>query len=278
VKRELELRHRLQSLRALGEAVGAMKSLSAHHFREARQAVEDVRQYRDGVVRISGTVGAALPAGQDGAGLVVIGAELGLCGSYNSRIVEAGVRAREDLGLGPTFCVGHRAASLLRRGGVETDRVYPGPTSVGGITRLLLRLAEDVLDTWTAEGLESFSIVSSRFEGVGVTAPVRTQLLPLERSTSALQVHSRYVEREQLVASVVREYFFITLYDLLLDGLASEHGARLLATQSAERWLRDRVERLHRRLAATRREASTQEMIEIAAATRTRQRMNMEGD
>ena len=49
MKRELELERRLRSLHTLGEAVGAMKSLSAHHFRETRSAVAPARIYREGV-------------------------------------------------------------------------------------------------------------------------------------------------------------------------------------------------------------------------------------
>jgi F0F1-type ATP synthase gamma subunit len=68
----------------------------------------------------------------------------------------------------------------------------------------------------------------------------------------------------------IREHLYITLCDLLIDALASEHGARLMATQSAEQWLGERTDRLRRRLAAARREASTQETIEIAAGARAR--------
>ena len=78
----------------------------------------------------------------------------------------------------------------------------------------------------------------------------------------------RYVEPDHFVSVVVREYLYVTLFDLLLDALASEHGARLVATQNAETWLDKRTERLRRYLMATRREASTQEMIEIAAGAR----------
>jgi F0F1-type ATP synthase gamma subunit len=56
-------------------------------------------------------------------------------------------------------------------------------------------------------------------------------------------------------------------------GSSETSGARLVATQSAEGWLDERAERLRRQLASTRREASTQEAIEIAAGARARLRM-----
>jgi F-type H+-transporting ATPase subunit gamma len=278
VRREIELKKRLRSLHALGEAVGAMKSLSAHHFREARNAVQPSRVYREGVERILEWAGATLRAGQGPAGLLVIGAELGLCGSYNAQVVEASVHRRVGLGPGPTFCVGRRAASFLARRDVALTRSYAAPTSTGGITGLLLQLAEDVLTSYARENLSSFDIVSSRFAGVGAAHPVCVRLLPLETKHPARPRRIRYATQRTFVSAVIREVLYITLYDLLVDALASEHGARLFATQSAEQWLDERTARLHRHLTAIRREAATQEVIEIAAGRRAGRNDSLAGD
>jgi F-type H+-transporting ATPase subunit gamma len=270
MRREIELRRRLSSLHALGDAVRGMKSLSARHFREAREAVEPARAYRAGVERMLGWAGVTLAAGDGPAGLVVIGAELGLCGGYDARVVEAGVTRRTELGDGPTLCVGRRAAARLGRHGIRVDRSYGGPTSVRGITNLLLELAEDVLTRYATDRLSRFDIVSSRFAGVGAASPARVRLLPVEPAQPGEGPSTRYATPGHFASAAIREFLYSTLYDILLDALASEHGARLVATQSAERWLDERTGRVRRQLAATRREASTQEVIEIAAGARAR--------
>jgi F-type H+-transporting ATPase subunit gamma len=135
---------------------------------------------------------------------------------------------------------------------------------------LLLSLAEDVLTLFAQQRLSSFDIVSSRFGGVGTTRPTAVRLLPIEPAPPDDARRARYVGPQHFLSSVVREYLYITIYDLLLDALASEHGARLAATEAAGSWLDERSERLRRHLMATRREASTQEMIEIAAGARAR--------
>jgi len=268
VRREADLRRRLRALHTLAEAVGAMKNLSAHHFRETRGAVEPARVYRDGVERILGWAGATLPAGDGPPGLLVIGGELGLCGGYNARLVAAAVRRRAELGPGPTIGVGRRACAMLSRRGVPLARVYGAPTSVRGIRDLLLRLAEDLLTSYITGRLSSFDVVSSLFGGVGAERPVASRVLPLEARHAEGTPAVRYVRPQQLVIAAAREYLYIVVYDLLLDALASEHGARLLATQSAESWLDDQSDTLRRHLGAARREASTQEVLEIAAAAR----------
>ena len=270
MKREIELERRLRSLQGLGEAVGAMKSLSAHHFREARRAVGTAGRYRDGLERIAGWAGASLPAADGGAGLLVIGAELGLCGGYNAQLVEPGTKQRKALGEGPTFCVGRRAAIQLGRRDVTVTRTYPGPTGVQGITGLLVELAQDMLTTYAAEDLSSFDIVSSTFAGVGKTTPSTSRLLPIAPRGDDDSRSARYAQPDHFVRTVIREFLYITLYDLLVDGLASEHGARLTATEAAKSWLDERSERLRRHLLSTRREAATQEMLEIVAGARAR--------
>jgi len=270
MKREADLKRRIRSIETLGEAISAMKSLSAHHFREVREAVEPARAYRQGVERILGWAGASLPSGGGPSGLLVIGGELGLCGNYNARVVEAAVRRRAEIGPGPTICVGQRASMILSRRAVDVRRAYSAPTSARGIPDVLLRLADDILTTYVSERLSSFEVVSSVFEGVGAERPVSARLLPLEAKHSEPAPAVRYVSRDDLASAAARELLYIVLHDLLLDALACEHSARLLATQSAESWLDERREALGRRLAASRRETSTQEIIEIAAGARAR--------
>jgi hypothetical protein len=106
MRRELELARRLHTLEVLGEAVGAMKTLSAHHYREVRGAVEPARAYREGIERIVGWAGAHLGAGEGGAGLIIIGAELGLCGGYNARVVEVAPSAVPSSVRGPPSASG----------------------------------------------------------------------------------------------------------------------------------------------------------------------------
>ena len=268
MKREADLRRRLRSLHTLGEAVGAMKNLAAHHFRQARGAVEPARIYREGVERLLARSGGALPAGPGPAGLLVIGGELGLCGAHNARIAAAAARRREELAPGPTIAVGHRTAALLARRGIDLRATYAAPTSVAGIPDLLLPLAEVVLTTYVGERLSRFDVVSSLFAGVGAERPATSRILPVEAAPAAAAPPTRYVPAARVATAAVREMLYIVMYDLLLGGLASEHSAHLVATQSAESWLDDRTVELRRHLAASRRESSTQEMLEIAAGAR----------
>ncbi len=278
MKRREELTRRLRSLEGLSAAVSAMKSLSAHHFRAVRAEVEPCRSYREGVERLRPFALRRTPPSAGPVGLVVIGAELGLCGGYNAHVVAAAAQERAARGPGRTLCVGRRAATLLARRDVTVDAIYPGPASAAGITDVLLSLAEHALSAYEADGMSALHVVSSRFRGVGVDAPTVTRLLPLERPAAIDEAPSaggapgtpRYVAADHLAAAVTRELLYVELFDLLLDALACEHGARIVATQAAGDWLDERTGEVRRHLVSARREASTQEVIEIAGGVRAR--------
>lgn len=270
MKRERELEHRVERLQSLRQAIRAMKDLSAQHFREVRAGVEPARSYREGVDRVVGMTSVRVPAGDGPPGLVLVGGELGLCGGYNAELARAGVERRRQLGDGPTFSVGRRVTTMLIRQNVRPDRTYTTPANARGITQLLLRLAEDILSDYLTLNMSSLDVISGRFEGVGACRPVITQLLPIAPAAPDRVRPTPYVSLSRVEAVAARERLYITIYDLLLDALACEHGARLLATEGADQWLEQRIERLRRHWISARREAGTQEVIEIAAGARAR--------
>jgi F-type H+-transporting ATPase subunit gamma len=272
VKRPQTLQRQLASLAMLGAAVNAMKSLSAHHLRASRKALADARRYRDGIDRLIAAAGIVqLPPAVEEPGLLLIAADLGLCGGYNARLAEAALAEGQRLGPRALYAVGRRPLAALRRAGVTMTRTYPAVTSVNGLTGLLLTLADDVLGDYLRGAFNTLTVVSARFEGVGVFRSAATRVLPIvSHEATARAAAAPYVSTLHLTRIAVREYLYSTLYEILLDALASEHGARLVATQSAGQWLDDRVAALQRQLSAVRRESSTQEVLEVAAGARRR--------
>jgi F-type H+-transporting ATPase subunit gamma len=269
MRRELELRRRLHGLSMLHEAISAMKSLAAHHLRDARAKLLLTREYRAAIDSIVERTGARIPAGAGARGLLVVGAELGLCGGYNTALVSAAVEHRAALGPGPTLCLGRRTALLLGRRGLSSDVVYVAPARGHGVSTTLLDVAADVLTHYREGDLSAFDVISNRFAGVGTYEPRVTRLLPVQSEPTAPRgSRAAYVDTATLSAVAARELLYATMHALLLDSLAAEHGARLVATQAAEAWLERRAKALRSRLTSARRESSTQEVIEIATGAR----------
>lgn len=272
--RERTLRRKLDSLRVLGAAVNAMKSLSAHHLRASRAGLTTARTYRDGIDRVIASAGivqvgspAAAPA------FLLIAADLGLCDGYSSRVTDMALDQHRLLNARRFYCIGRRPLTMLRRLNIEPARIYPTVTSVGGLSRLLLTLADDVLGDYVTGAFSSLHVVSARFDGVGAFTARTTRVLPVASTRPVRRAAATpYADPRHLARTAVREYLYSTLYELLLDALASEHGMRLIATQSAAEWLDGRVKSLQRQLSSARRESSTQEVLDVAGSARQRRR------
>ncbi len=274
MKREQALRRTLESLGMLGEAINAMKSLSAHHLRAARAGLASARAYRDGIDALIASAGITqiTPPAQATA-LLLIAADLGLCDGYNSRLVEIALEQRRLQGATQFYCVGKRPLTALHRANVHVARSYPTVTSVAGLTRLLLTLADDVFGDYLTGAFSSLHVISARFEGVGAFTTRSTRVLPVVSTHTVQQTAATpYASARHLAESAVREYLYSTLFELLLDALASEHGTRLVATQAAGEWLDSRVKNLQRQLSSARRESSTQEVLDVAGGARHRRR------
>jgi F-type H+-transporting ATPase subunit gamma len=272
MKREHALRRQLHSLETLSDAVGAMKSLAAHHLRSARAALPAAHAYRQGIDDAVAVLGIHQQRSPGAApAVLIIAADLGLCGSYNSRLAAAALEQRGQVNAQRIYCVGHRPLSFFRRANVKVDRDYGAPTSVVGLTELLLHLGEDLLADYLVGQFGTLDVISARFDGVGEFTPCCTRLLPIDppESSSSMQPSS-YVSLDHLAAVAVREYLYIRLLQASLDSLASEHGARLVATESAGEWLSEKTAAARRKLASIRREAATQEVLDIAATARRR--------
>lgn len=271
----LRLKERLGSLGTMLEVVTAMSSLSAHHLRQAREAMPIAQAYEADLREALARAGTRFPG--EGAGsevlLLVVGSQLGLCGGYNGRVAELAGERRRALGPGRTVAVGARLASALRRRKVQVDEALPGMTSLAGCPGVALTLAERALIAHGREGVRSVELVSARFHGIGADRPESRTVLPLTLPEPGGPLYAvRYTTAEELARQSARELLYVSLVAATTEALVCEHAARLLATGAASDWLEARVGRLRRRLATARQELSTQETLEIASAARVMQR------
>jgi len=275
VSRERELERQLVTLATLEQAVGALRTLSARHFRAARAPLASARAYRD---EIEGMLGALGPLGESGGtpaptGIVLVTADLGLVGDYTSRLVSEARALRAERGPGPLLCIGRRALPLLAKARIEPTLTHPAPTSVAGLSGLLIELVDDVLRLRRKGELAGLWLVAARFQGAGQFEPVRVPVLPIARpaGTAPLAL-SPYCDATHLRAVIVREYLYAVLYETLLESLASEHGKRLVVAESARGWISERRTKTRLLLASLRRESSTQEVLELVAGARATRR------
>lgn len=270
MKRGEDLKRRLETLETLSDAVSAMKSLAAHHFRKSREGLSAARAYREGIEEVLAAMELPQPeANSSTSAVLLIASDLGLCDGYNTRLTQTAIDFIRHEDAQRLYCVGRRPLNGLKQAGLTVSRQYHAPSSIAGLTELLMQLGQDLLENYLEGIFDRLVFVSARFEGVGEFRPVVTSILPIQPVAKKISLKpSSYVSESHLLAVAIREYLYIRLFQTLLDSLASEHGARLIATQSAGEWLSSKTAATHRSLSSIRREATTQEVLEIASSVR----------
>lgn len=279
-----ELRGQLDSLADLQNIVRTMKSLSAASVRQYERAQESLAEYYRTVERGLQVVLRNYPgpvpgrSGPPRAAVVVFGSDYGLCGRFNEEIVGhvpermAGTAAGEHPY--PAVVVGLRAAEELQATGQPVEAEYVTPSSSEAITTTVQQLLVK-LDEWQSEhGISHVYVFYNRQVGSSRYQPTGIQLLPVN-----LQRFSRLraepwptrviptftMPAQDLMASLLRQYFFVTLFRACAQSLAAEHNSRLAAMQRAEKNINERLEAITGQYRRERQGAITSELLDVVS-------------
>lgn len=277
------LRRQINSTESLHSVVHTMKVLSMTSIRQCEAAVESLSDYYRTVrlglriaLRHRPREGRMLPTTATGRqGVIVFGSAWGMCGRFNENLAQ---HATERLGEAhrprTVLVLGEYVGDALEAQGLTPDRQAAGPESVEGITarvqELLITIEQWRLDKQIDRVLLFYNQSTS---GAGYD-PTTQRLLPLDNEWLAQLEREDWPTRmvpafrgdwEALFASLVRQYFFVSLYRACAESLASEHASRLAAMQMAEDNVEERLDDLQSRFHRTRQNAITEELLDITS-------------
>lgn len=228
--------------------------------------------------------------------LVVISSERGLCGGYNTNTVKAALRAIDELvaaGKKPVvMCVGKKAFQVLSRrplaGGVKGNKSIPLQSFVESPAAVIAEnencvfqlgvtfdkpnydfaqtLAGAIETAFGAGAVGEVHVVYNQFQSAMTQIPVCDKMLPLtSKDSSEGQTGESILEPSwsELATAVLPRYLATRLYQVMLEAIASEHGARMTAMDNATRNAKDMERRLQITYQRARQAAITRELIEI---------------
>ncbi|MEA2108402.1 MAG: F0F1 ATP synthase subunit gamma [Pseudomonadota bacterium] len=279
------MRARIRSTEKLLSVVKTMKSLAAVNIRQYEQAAESVGDYGKTVEmglqvvmrhRDDLLVGARL-APRQSMGAVVIGSDVGMCGSLNDQIVAFSLAAIKDyLGLDPQkrpiLAVGEKVDAILRDEGLPVQRTFRVPGSVEGITSIVGELLLDI-DAWRRDLRLDQVFLFFNQQDSGVSYQPRVfKLLPedqewlqklRQKGWPGPSLPTYTMAWDPLFSALIRQYIFISLFRSLAHSLASENASRLAAMQRAEKNIEEKLEVLNGEFHHQRQTAITEELLDI---------------
>ena len=281
-----DLKNRISSVKSTRKITKAMQMVAAAKLRRAQEAAEAARPYAERMDAVMGglaqAVGASAGAPRllSGTGkddvhlLVVMTAERGLCGGFNSTIVRKARVAIDTLvAQGKTvkiLTVGKKGREQLKR---DHGARMIGHVDLSDVKRLgyadAARIASDVLGRFDAGEFDVATIFFNSFQSVISQIPTTTQIVPAQfeapaAGTEASGAQYDYEPSEEAVLEDLLPRGVATqIFTALLENAASEQGARMSAMDNATRNAGDMIERLTIEYNRSRQAVITNELIEI---------------
>lgn len=277
-----DLRNRIASVKATQKITKAMQMVAAAKLRRAQMAAEAARPYAERMETVlanlaGGITGSTAPRLIAGTGadkvhlLLVLTAERGLCGAFNSSISRlARDRANALKAEGKTvkiICVGKKGHDILRRQFAAEIIDFIDLREFKQISFANAEaIAQNVLVRFNAGEFDVATLFFSRFRSVIAQIPTARRIIPAEIPAGTKQADTVYdyePEEDEILEALLPRNLTVQILRGLLENAASEQGARMSAMDSATRNAGDMIKKQTTLYNRSRQAMITKELIEI---------------
>jgi F-type H+-transporting ATPase subunit gamma len=288
-----DIKGRINSVKNIQKITRAMEMVSAARLRRAEQRIEALRPYARGIRMMTRrAVEAAenipgFPVIEDRenvrrVGIVAVTSDRGLAGAFNSQIIRAANRRRQELQADGKevvfFGVGRRGVSSLKFRGFDVESDYTGFTD-RPVFANARDIAQDVITGYSDEKLDRVEIIFNHYESPLVQTVRVNVLLPIQAIEEVLRMDEDEEEEESgqralwiyepdpeiILRRLVTDFVEISVYRALLESTASEHGARMTAMRNASENASELIEDYTLAMNRQRQAEITQEIMEVVA-------------
>jgi len=275
-----ELKRRIRSIKNTQQITKAMKMVAAAKLRRAQEAAEKSRPYTETLkgtlarlVGLSNEVEHPLLVKRDEVrkvGYIVVTADKGLCGGYNTNIIRAttdAIAADDRKPESGIIAVGRRSRDFFRkRTGVDAEFVELGDKINYADAR---EIAQYVMNAYEQEEVDEIYLVYAKFINVLRQVPTVVKILPIEppEQESVTEEHNvEYIyepSAESILVNLLPRYVGSQIYHAMLEGKASEQGARMTAMGNATQNAGEMIDTYTLKMNKVRQAAITDEILDI---------------
>jgi len=277
-----EIRRRIRSVKNMTQITRAMEMVSASKMRRAQRNVLATRPYADRLLDVMGELTARAVGARSGTllevrpnvtkiGLIVVTPDKGLTGAMITNVVRrAGRFLLDESGRGrqaEVLAVGKKGRDFLVRTG---QNLVAEVTKLGDYPKLVdtLGIATSVISGFRAGRYDEVYVIYSEFVNTLVQRPAVKRLLPVEPPNEAVEKQVDYTyepSQEEVLQDLLPRFVEVQLYQAILESIASEHSARMVAMRNATDNAKDLTRDLTLSYNKTRQANITKEVSEIAS-------------
>lgn len=276
-----EIRRRIRSVRNISQITRAMEMVSASKMRRAQQRVLAARPYADRLQQVIADLSSLQLDAEDMAryplleqrevtktGVIVITPDKGLTGPLNSNILRRASRYILDEAGVPVevIAAGKKGRDFMVRGGQNVVAEFTGLKDNVSLDDVRA-IAQVALEDFTNGKVDAVFVAFPRFVNTLTQVPEIRQILPIVRPEGE-GTYSDYIfepSPEAVLEDLLPRFVEIQVYQAVLESIASEHSARMVAMRNASQNAKDLVEDLTLTYNKARQAQITREVSEIAA-------------
>ena len=270
-----------------------MKMVAASKLRRAQERTLNARPFAQQMLRVLNRVASRVPetahpllasstpaAGQGRTLLIVITADKGLCGSFNTNIIKEAARfitdsAGREVALG---LVGRKGRDYFRRRGFDVRYEDVGLFQNLRYTHAQA-IARAAIEEFLGGSAGSVSLVYNEFKSVMQQRVVVERLLPIPRGEVLVEAAPGWPEQgpgveylfEPPPADIFRlllpRHVEVQVFRALLESAAAEHAARMTAMDSATKNATEMIDQLTLYMNKVRQAGITREIIEVVSGS-----------
>lgn len=277
-----EIRTKIQSIKNTQKITRAMEMVAASKMRKAQERMHHAKPYAKKMLEMIGHVARSHPEYPHpflqkreirNVGYIVVTSDRGLCGGLNSNLLRAvigDIKEWKGKGADVSLClVGNKAGAFFKRvGGKVLGQVShlgdsPNAADFIGIVKIML-------DAFLDGSIDALFLCSNEFVNTMKQVPTIQQLLPVVPSEEEkLQHYWDYLyepdNAKVLLEKLLVRYIESQVYRGVIENIASEQAARMVAMKSATDNAAELISDLQLIYNKARQAAITQELTEIVA-------------
>jgi len=276
-----DIRNQIKSVKSIQKVTKAMKMVAAAKMRRAQENMEKARPYTS---KLNNMLNSLIPeidrsilpelesrAAIDHKLFVVITADRGLAGAFNSNVIKMAQKAIDDFGRDQSvlICIGKKSLSHFKIRKYNIIEDYIDFWSELGFQHAI-SMGEKIISHFISGEADEVQVIYNKFINVGKQEVQHEKFLPLtydsqDESSSMMTDRIYEPSKESVVKVMVPKYLNTQIWQYLLESFASEQAARMLAMENATTNSEDMIKDLSLKFNKARQSAITTEMLEIVS-------------
>jgi F-type H+-transporting ATPase subunit gamma len=276
----IDLRRRIRSVKSTQQITKAMKMVAAAKLRRAQERMMAARPYAAALRQVLASVAARVDVNkhpllaereqENKILLLVVTADRGLCGAFNTNVIRAAQNAIAEKGWQEVHLlpIGRKAADFFKRRPLPVRRQATQIFNALSI-EVARDIANDLVEGFTSGEFDAVYVLYNEFKSIIAQRVTLERMLPVQREmfdSATPPVEYLFAPGpEQILSELLPKHIEFQLYRVLLETAAAEQGARMTAMESATKNASEMIDHLTLTYNRIRQASITKEIIEIVS-------------